>query len=79
VVGEQALRLRRELVEGLPLLRQQMLVILRGAADSLARVVDDDVQAVELGLEKGAELLDGYEVTEVDAVDVQAARPGREI
>jgi hypothetical protein len=56
-----------------------MRVVLRGATDGLAGVVDDDVQPADLGFNPCAELLYSGQVPKVDAVDLESLCPFRKI
>ena len=69
----------RELLEAAALRGKQVLVVLRGAADGLAGVVYEYIEPVEAGAEPRAEGLDGGQVAEVDAIDVQPPAPLLEI
>lgn len=61
------------------LLQEKVLIVLRWSADCLARIVDDDVEAREGGLDVRAEALELSEVTEVEPKAVQPMLPAVEI
>jgi hypothetical protein len=61
------------------LLDEQVLVVVRRAADGLAGVVDDDVEAREGALDVGAKVLELGQVAEVEPEAVQPVLPLAEI
>src|SRR5438045_9407080 len=77
--GEQLPRGLRHALEGRPLALHHVLVELGWAADGLAGVVDDEVEAVVGGEELVTEGLDARRVAEVEAVDLEPVFPAAEV
>src|SRR5262249_35829998 len=77
--GERGRRGEKSGVVGLLLLVQQVVVESRRPPDRLARIVDDEVEAVVAVHDLATERLDARRVPEVDAVNRQPVAPVGEI